>query len=118
MTFADYPVEPFNVLIVGGRVAALEAALALRDLGGERMATTMIAPNPDLVCRPMTVREPFGYAVARRYPLEELARDIGVELQVEPRDHRGADRVVGEQDRRQVPRAGPGEYDRLARISG
>ena len=83
MTFADYPVEPFNVLIVGGGVAALEAALALRDLGGERIATTMIAPNPDFVYRPMTVREPFGYAVARRYPLEELARDIGVELRVD-----------------------------------
>jgi sulfide:quinone oxidoreductase len=83
MTFADSPVEPFNVLIMGGGVAALEAALALRDLGGERIATTMIAPNPDFVYRPMTVREPFGYAVARRYPLEELARDIGVELQVD-----------------------------------
>jgi sulfide:quinone oxidoreductase len=31
----------------------------------------------------MTVREPFGYALARRYPLEELARDIGVELRVD-----------------------------------
>ena len=75
--------EPFDVLIVGGGVAAFEAALALRDLGGDRIATTMVAPNPEFVYRPMTVREPFGYAVARRYPLEEFAGDIGVELRVD-----------------------------------
>ncbi|MGO9891844.1 MAG: FAD-dependent oxidoreductase [Solirubrobacteraceae bacterium] len=83
MTFAGSSAEPFDVLIVGGGVAGLEAALALRELGGERIATTMIAPNPEFVCRPTTVREPFGYAEARRYPLDELARDIGVELRVD-----------------------------------
>jgi sulfide:quinone oxidoreductase len=83
VTFAHSSAEPFNVLIVGGGVAGLEAALALRELGGERIATTMIAPNPEFVYRPMTVREPFGYAEARRYPLAELARDIGVELRVD-----------------------------------
>jgi sulfide:quinone oxidoreductase len=83
VTFADSSVEPFNVLIVGGGVAALEAALALRELGGERTATTMIAPNPEFVYRPMAVREPFGYAEARRYPLDDLTRDIGVELRVD-----------------------------------
>ena len=36
MTFADSSAEPFEVLIVGGGVAGLEAALALRELGGER----------------------------------------------------------------------------------
>ena len=71
------------MLIVGGGVAAFEAALALRDLGGERIATTMVAPNPEFVYRPMTVREPFGYAVARRYPLEEFAGDVGVDLRVD-----------------------------------
>lgn len=74
------PDEPFNVLIVGGGVAGLEAALALRELGGERVATTMLAPNLEFVYRPMTVREPFGYAVAQRYSLAEIAQDIGLEL--------------------------------------
>jgi sulfide:quinone oxidoreductase len=72
--------EPFTALIVGGGVAGLEAALALRDLCGERIATTMIAPNSEFVYRPMTVREPFGYAAAQRYPLAEIAQDIGLEL--------------------------------------
>ena len=72
--------KPFNVVIVGGSVAGLEAALALREIGGESIATTLLAPNPEFVYRPMTVREPFGYAAAKRYPLDEIARDIGAEL--------------------------------------
>jgi sulfide:quinone oxidoreductase len=71
---------PFRVLIVGGGVAALEGALALRDLAGERVSTTLLAPEPEFVYRPMRVREPFAYSAARRYRLEEIARDIGVEL--------------------------------------
>ncbi len=73
----------FKVVIVGGGVAGLEGALALRALGGERASVTLVAPNRELIYRPMTVREPFGYALARRYPLDEIARDIGVELCVE-----------------------------------
>lgn len=75
--------HPFRVLIAGGGVAALEAALALRDLAGERVSTTLIAPDPEFVYRPMTVREPFGYSAARRYPLAEIARDLGAELLVD-----------------------------------
>jgi sulfide:quinone oxidoreductase len=65
-------------LIVGGGVAGLEAALALRELAGERVATTLLAPATEFVYRPMRVREPFGYSEARRYPLDEITRDIGV----------------------------------------
>ena len=71
---------PFRVLIVGGGVAGLEAALALRELAGERIATTLLTGAPEFVYRPMRVREPFAYPAARHYPLDEIARDIGVEL--------------------------------------
>jgi sulfide:quinone oxidoreductase len=71
---------PFRVLIVGGGVGGLEAALALRDLAGDRVATTLLAPAAEFVYRPMRVREPFGYSEARRYPLDDISRDIGIEL--------------------------------------
>lgn len=71
---------PFRVLIVGGGVAGLEAALALRELAGERIATTLLTGAPEFVYRPMRVMEPFAYPAARHYPLDEIARDIGVEL--------------------------------------
>jgi len=82
VTPLSFSERPFSVLIVGGGVAALEAALALRELGRERIATTMLAPNPEFVYRPMTVREPFSYPLAQRYPLEQIARELEVELQV------------------------------------
>jgi sulfide:quinone oxidoreductase len=80
MSSASPSRQPFEVLIAGGGVAALEAALALRDLAGERVSTTLLAPEPEFVYRPMRVREPFAYSAAQHYPLEEIARDIGVEL--------------------------------------
>jgi sulfide:quinone oxidoreductase len=70
----------FKVVIAGGGVAALEAALALRELAGERVATTLLAPEPEFVYRPMRVREPFGYTAAQRYSLAEISDDIGAEL--------------------------------------
>lgn len=70
----------FKVLIAGGGVAALEGALALRDMAGERVSIAMLAPDPEFVYRPMTVREPFGYGRAQRYSLSEMAEGIGVEL--------------------------------------
>jgi sulfide:quinone oxidoreductase len=72
--------QPFRVLIAGGGVAALEAALALRDLAGDRVKTTLLAPEPEFVYRPMRVLEPFSFGGARRYGLDQIARDIDVEL--------------------------------------
>jgi sulfide:quinone oxidoreductase len=80
MTIEPNHSDPFEVVIAGGGVAALEAALALGKLAGDRVRLKLIAPNPEFAYRPMTVREPFGYAQARRYPLEEVARDVGFEL--------------------------------------
>lgn len=51
--------EPFHTVIAGGGVAGLEAALALRELAAEQVATTLLTPSRDFVYRPMTVLEPF-----------------------------------------------------------
>ncbi len=72
--------QAFRVLIVGGGVAGLEAALALHHLAGERISTTMLTPEPEFVYRPLRVREPFAHSGAGRYPLEPIARGVGFEL--------------------------------------
>lgn len=69
-----------RVVIAGGGVAALETALALADLAPDRTHVTVIAPNTEFVYRPMVVREPFGYAAARHYPLGPIVSDAGATL--------------------------------------
>ena len=80
MTTQDTHSEKFRVLIAGGGVAAIETALALQHLAADRVKVTMLAPNEELVYRPMTVTEPFSFAGARRYPLAPIARDLEAEL--------------------------------------
>lgn len=75
--------DALEVLIVGASVAGLEAGLALQDLAGDRVRTTLLTPATEFIYRPMVVREPFGYSTARRYPLDEIARDLGAELVTE-----------------------------------
>jgi sulfide:quinone oxidoreductase len=72
--------DQLRVVIVGGGVAALEAVLALTDLGRDQTDVTVIAPNTDFVYRPMVVREPFAHGAARRYPLAPIMRDAGATL--------------------------------------
>ena len=74
---------PFNVLIAGAGPAGLEAALALRDLAGDRVAITLLAPDDEFVYRPLSVADPFSLAVTRRYPLDAIARDLGAERVVD-----------------------------------
>jgi sulfide:quinone oxidoreductase len=74
---------PLSVLIAGGGVAALEAAFALRELASDRVEATMLAPEPEFVYRPMAVEDPFAHASARRYPMDEIARDADVELRLD-----------------------------------
>jgi sulfide:quinone oxidoreductase len=82
MTTQD-PTSKLRVAIAGGGVAALETLLALRALAPELLEITMIAPNPEFVYRPMTVREPFSYPEASRYPLAPIAADEGARLVAE-----------------------------------
>jgi hypothetical protein len=69
-----------HILIAGGGVAALEALIALRDLGGDEPRVTLLAPEPDFVYRPMSVAEPFCLGHAQRHPLASIARDFGAAL--------------------------------------
>ena len=71
-----------KVVVVGGGVAGLEALLALRDLAGERVELTLVAPEPEFVYRPLTVEEPFSHQPAERRALAPVAEDLGAELVV------------------------------------
>jgi sulfide:quinone oxidoreductase len=68
---------PPHVLIAGGGVAALETLIALRDLAGERVAITLLAPDADFTDRPMTVAQPFSLGHARAYGLAGIAEEFG-----------------------------------------
>ena len=64
-------------------MAALETALALHELAPGLLTTTVIAPNDELVDRPMTVRAPFAYPRANRHPIAPIVADAGAELLVD-----------------------------------
>ncbi len=49
-----------RVLIAGGGVAALEAALALRALAADRVTIELLAPGTQFPLRPSSVRSPFS----------------------------------------------------------
>lgn len=64
-----------NVTIVGGGFAAAEALIALRHLAGTRVSISMVAPNPDLMLRPLAVTAPFGMGEVRGVRLRDLCAD-------------------------------------------
>ncbi|MGB7588344.1 MAG: FAD-dependent oxidoreductase [Solirubrobacterales bacterium] len=66
-----------RVLIAGGGVAALEGALALRDLAEGRIEVELHAPRREFLYRPFAVGEPYGAASILRYDLERLAQRSG-----------------------------------------
>lgn len=72
--------QPLNVVIAGGGIAAVETALALGELAAGRVRLQLVAPNGELIYRPLSVREPFAYAPARHYPLSEVAAETDAEL--------------------------------------
>jgi sulfide:quinone oxidoreductase len=69
----------FRVVICGGGIAAVEGLLRLRQLAGDSVDIELVAPNEELVYRPMAVREPFAAGPPRRYPLGRIARDAGAD---------------------------------------
>jgi sulfide:quinone oxidoreductase len=83
-----------RVLIAGSGVAAVEAALALHALGGERLEIDLFAPAAELHVRPWSVLTPFGADAAPRIDLAGLVHELGLGWRrdslaaVEPRAHR------------------------------
>jgi len=72
--------DGFSVLIAGGGVAALEAALTLRELCDDRVQVELLAPEPTFWYRPVAVAEPFGLGTVRHFDLGTLAGEIGAGL--------------------------------------
>jgi sulfide:quinone oxidoreductase len=95
---------PSRVVIAGGGVAALETLIALRDLAGNRVDITLIAPEESFTYRAMTVAEPFAKGHARHYELARFATQFDARLvrdavaEVEPREQavrtRSGDRIA------------------------
>src|SRR3954451_16711994 len=69
-----------RVLIVGAGLAGLEAALALRDLAGERVEVSLHDPSREFAYRPFGIGEPYGTTRAFRYDLDELSELCGASL--------------------------------------
>lgn len=66
-----------HVLIAGGGAAAVEAMLALRELGGDAAELDLYSPSPELVLRPLSVLQPFDRGEVLSYELTELASAVG-----------------------------------------
>jgi sulfide:quinone oxidoreductase len=70
-------INPLRVVIAGGGVGALEALMALHDLGEQQLAVTLIAPDDDFVLRPMAVAVPFSEGHVTRVPLDDICARFG-----------------------------------------
>jgi len=72
--------DPLHVLIAGAGVAGLEAMMALRELAGPRVRTTLLSPATEFVYQPLAVREAFAARGSTHHPLARIAADFGAEL--------------------------------------
>jgi sulfide:quinone oxidoreductase len=89
-----------RVLIAGGGVAALEAALALREHAGDRVTVEIHAPRREFLYRPFAVGEPYGAASILRYDLQRLTERTGASF------HLGGIIAVDSDERRVTTRDG------------
>jgi sulfide:quinone oxidoreductase len=70
-------ISPLRVVIAGGGVGALEALMALHDLGEQQLDLTLVAPADDFVLRPMSVAVPFSVGHVTRVSLDDLCARFG-----------------------------------------
>ena len=69
--------DPFEVVIAGGGVAALETVLALHALAPGRIRTRIVAPNREFVNPALSVAVPFGAADQPRWKIADVALEHG-----------------------------------------
>jgi sulfide:quinone oxidoreductase len=83
-----------HVVIAGGGVAAIETALALRELLGEHAVLTLVSPSTEFVLPPLAVGAPFVATHVPRWPLDDIATELDAALiaaaveRVFPDEHR------------------------------
>jgi sulfide:quinone oxidoreductase len=70
-------IAPRRIVIAGGGVAALEALMALHDLGDGQFDITLVAPGEDFVLRAMSVAVPFSAGHVTRVPLDDVCAQFG-----------------------------------------
>lgn len=75
--------EDPKILIVGGGVGAIETALALHHLAGDRAQVEICSGRGDFVYRPFAVGEPYGASRVLRYGLEGVAASCGAHFRQE-----------------------------------
>lgn len=75
MTVTHPPAAPHRVVIAGGGVAGLEALIALRQLAGDSVATTLLAPTDEFTIRALSVQDPFARPASGRYELARICAD-------------------------------------------
>ena len=76
----EVPEAKPRILIVGGGIAGLEAALALRDLAGEWVEVAIHDSRQEFVYRPFAIGEPYGTTRSFRYDLRRLSERCGASL--------------------------------------
>jgi len=106
-------ISPRHVVVAGGGVAALEATLALADLGQGRLRLTVVAPDDVFHVRAMTVAMPFEAVEPVRVPLDQALERVDAE-------HRRAT-ITGVDAERRIVRCSDGDelgYDALLVATG
>lgn len=71
------------MLIAGGGVAGLEAAIALEDLVGAKVEVELCAGREDFLYKPFAVGEPYGASRVLRYNLPSLLERCGATFRPE-----------------------------------
>ncbi len=70
-----------RIVIAGGGIAGIEAALALHELAPGRADVSLLAPNVDFLYKPLTVAEPFTHQPAETHELDPALAEIGVSFE-------------------------------------